>query len=68
MKITVSTTNLTGDQVKLLSQLGAFRDERTWESTCEPQEFQEAVDLLRKAGVGNLPVQFGEQGVLYQVG
>jgi hypothetical protein len=58
MKITVDNADLTCDQVKLLSQMGEFRDERTWEAACDPDEFQEAVEFLRKAGVDDLFVQF----------
>lgn len=60
MKITVCLAALTSEQVKFLSQLGEFRGERTWEAACEPSEFQEAVELLRKAGVNDLFIQFGE--------
>ena len=60
MKITVNLADLTSEQVKFLSQLGEFRGERTWEAACDPDEFHEAVELLRKAGVDDLFVQFRE--------
>jgi hypothetical protein len=60
MKIIVNVTDLTCEQVKFLSQLGAFRDDQTWEASCDPEEFHEAVELLRKAGVDDLFVQFGD--------
>ena len=47
MRITVNTTYLASEQVKCLSQLGEFRDERTWEAGCDPDDFEEAVDLLK---------------------
>src|SRR5579884_342508 len=49
MKITVNLADLTSEQVKCLSQLGAFRDEQTWEAGCDPEEFREAVGLLKGA-------------------
>jgi hypothetical protein len=60
MKITVNLADLSREQVKCLSQLGMFRDEHTWEAVCEPQEFEEAVDLLKRAGIEDVFVQFGE--------
>jgi hypothetical protein len=60
MKIRVNTANLTSEQVKFLTQLGEFRDEQTWEAECDPDEFQEAVKLLKRAGVDDVFVQFGE--------
>lgn len=60
MKITVNLAVLTSEQAKCLSQLGEFRDERAWEAHCDPEEFHEAVELLRNAGVDNLFVQFGD--------
>jgi hypothetical protein len=59
MRITVNTTYLTSEQVKCLSQLGEFRDDKTWEAACGPEEFHEAVELLRQAGVDDLFIQFG---------
>ena len=59
MRITVNTAALTSGQVKLLSQLGEFRGERTWEAACDPDELHEAVDLLKRAGVEDVLVQFG---------
>jgi len=56
MKITINTTTLSREQMKFLSQLGEFRDDQTWEAECEPQEFLEAVELLRNAGVNNLDI------------
>ena len=60
MKITVNVAALSGEQVKCLSQLGEFRDDQTWEAACEPEEFLEAVDLLKRAGVDDLFVRFGD--------
>ena len=31
-----------------------------WEAACEPQEFQGANDLLKRAGVDDVFVQWGE--------
>jgi hypothetical protein len=59
MKITVNLADLTGEQVKFLSQLGMFREGQTWEAHCGPGEFQEALDLLKRAGVEDLFVQWG---------
>ena len=59
MRITVNTTYLTSEQVKNLSQLGEFRGERTWEACCDPDEFEEAVDLLKWTGIDDVFVQFG---------
>ena len=50
MKITVNLADLTSEQVKCLSQLGEFRGERTWKACCDPDEFEEAVDLLKRTG------------------
>ena len=59
MKIAVNLADLTSEQVKFLSQLGEFNGERTWEACCDPDEFEEAVDLLKRAGIEDLFVQFG---------
>jgi hypothetical protein len=59
MKIIVDLAELTCDQVKLLSQMGEFRDDQTWEAACDPSEFQEAVNLLKRAGIEDVFVQFG---------
>ena len=59
MKITVNLADLTSEQVKCLSQLGEFRGERTWEAACDPDDFEEAVDLLKRAGIEDVFVQFG---------
>jgi hypothetical protein len=59
MRITVDLADLTGEQVKYLSQLGEFRDNHTWEAACGPEEFHEAVDLLKRAGIEDVFVQFG---------
>jgi hypothetical protein len=60
MKITVNLADLTSEQVKCLSQLGIFRDDQTWEAVCDPDEFEEAVDLLKRAGVDDWLVQVGD--------
>lgn len=57
MKITVNLAALNNEQIKFLSQLGEFQDDQTWESHCDPDESQEAADLLKNAGID---VQFGE--------
>ena len=54
MKITVNLVALTSEQVKFLSQMGEFRDGRTWVAGCDPEEFQEAVDLLKQAGLDDM--------------
>jgi hypothetical protein len=59
MRITVNTAYLTSEQVKFLSQLGEFSGERTWEAHCDADEFEEAVDLLKRAGIEDVFVQFG---------
>jgi hypothetical protein len=59
MKITANTTYLTSEQVKFLSQLGQFRGKRTWEAHCDPNEFEEAVDLLKWAGIEDVFMHFG---------
>jgi len=50
---------LTSEQVKFLSQLGEFRGERTWEAHCDPDDFEEAVNLLKRTGIEDVFVQFG---------
>jgi hypothetical protein len=57
---TVNLAALTSEQTKFLSQLGEFRDDQTWGAGCDPEEFQEAVALLKQAGVEDLFVQFGD--------
>jgi hypothetical protein len=59
MKITVNLAVLTNEQVKCLSQLGQFRDDQTWEAACDPDEFEEATDLLKRAGIEDVFEQFG---------
>jgi hypothetical protein len=59
MKITVNITALTSEQVKFLSQLGMFLDEETWEGGCDPEEFDEAMDWLKRAGITDVFVEFG---------
>jgi hypothetical protein len=44
-------------------KLGEFRDDQTWVAACDPQDFHEAVGVLERAGVDDVLVQFGEQGV-----
>jgi hypothetical protein len=60
MKINVNLADLTSEQVKCLSQLGQFRDDQTREAHCDPEEFQEAVDLLKRAGIEDVFVRFGD--------
>ena len=60
MKIAVNLAYLTSEQVKCLSQLGEFRGERTWEAACDPDDFEEAVDLLKRAGIRDVFVQLGK--------
>ena len=59
MKIAVNLADLTSEQVKCLSQLGEFRGERTWEAVCDPNDFEEAVDLLKRAGIEDVFMYFG---------
>jgi hypothetical protein len=59
MKITMNLASLTSEQVKFLLQLGQFRGERTWEAHCDPDDFEEAADLLKRAGIEDVFVQFG---------
>ena len=59
MKITVNLADLTSEQVKCLSQLGEFRGERTWEAGCDPDDFEGAVDLLKRTGIEDVFVKFG---------
>jgi hypothetical protein len=58
MKITVNTASLNNEQMKFLSQLGEFRDEK-WVGGCDPDEFDEAMDWLKRAGIDDVLVQFG---------
>ena len=60
MKITVNVAALSNEQVKFLSQHGMFRNNETWETHCDPDEFQEAVEFLKRAGIDDLFVQFGD--------
>jgi hypothetical protein len=62
MKITVKTAALTSEQMKFLSQLGEFggANDETWVGGCDWEDFWEAVELLRRAGVDDLSIQFGE--------
>ena len=59
MNITVKTTTLNNEQMKFLSQLGMFLDDDMWEAGCEPEEFDEAMDWLRRAGIVDVFVEFG---------
>ena len=59
MKIAVNLADQTSEQLKYLSQLGEFRGGRTWEAACDPDEFAVAVDLLKRAGIEDAFVQFG---------
>jgi len=59
MKITVNTNSLNNEQMKFLSQLGEFRDE-SWVGCCDPDEFDEAMEWLKRAGIDDVFVQFGE--------
>ena len=59
MKIAVNLTDQTSEQLNYLSQLGEFRGERTWEAGCDPDDFEEALDLLKRAGIEDVFVQFG---------
>jgi len=61
MKITVNTASLSSVQMKFLSQLGEFRDNgETWVSGCDPWEFDEAMDWLKRAGIEDMFIEFGE--------
>ena len=59
MKITVTTDNLTNEQMKFLSQLGGFND-NLWVGGCDPEEFDEAMDWLKWAGIDDVFVEFGD--------
>jgi hypothetical protein len=60
MKIAVNTAFLNGEQMKFLSQLGEFRGNgETWIAGCDPEECHEALDLLERAGIEDVFVQFG---------
>jgi hypothetical protein len=59
MKIAMNLADLNSEQTKFLSQLGTFRDDATWEAGCDPDEFEEAVNLLKRAGIEDVFVQFG---------
>jgi hypothetical protein len=59
MKITVNLADMTSEQVKYLSQLGQFRGERAWEAHCDQGGFHETVDLLKRIGIDDVFVQFG---------
>jgi hypothetical protein len=58
MKITVKTDALNDEQVKFLSQLGEFWDQ-TWVGGCDADEFEEAMDWLKRAGISDVFVEFG---------
>ena len=58
MKITVNTTTLNCEQMKFLSQLGEFRDD-LWVAGCDADEYEEATDWLRWAGITDMFVEFG---------
>ena len=60
MTITVNTDPLNNEQVKFLSQLGEFHDDQIWEGECDPDEFPEAADLLKNAGIPGVLFQFDE--------
>ena len=60
MKMTVKLDALNSEQMKFLSQLGEFRDGETWVAGCDPEEFDEAMDLLKGAGIVDVFVEFGE--------
>jgi hypothetical protein len=60
MKITVDIAALTSEQVKFLSELGMFPDDDQWESGWDPDEFQEAMEWLKWAGIEDVFEQFGE--------
>jgi hypothetical protein len=60
MKLNVNTGALTAEQMKFLAQLGQFRGETAWEGHCDPHEFQEAIDLLKRAGIEDVLVGWGE--------
>lgn len=60
MKISVNLSPLNNEQVKCLSQLGMFTDDQTWESHCEPADFQEVHDLLVQAGITKVLLRMGE--------
>jgi hypothetical protein len=60
MKITVNLADLTSEQMKFLSQLGEFRGNgEAWVAGCDPDQFGEALDLLRRAGIEGVAVQCG---------
>ena len=62
MKITVKTTTLTNEQMKFLSQLGEFRgdNDETWVGGCDADEFEEAMEWLKWAGIEDVFVEFGD--------
>jgi hypothetical protein len=62
MRFRVNTTALTNEQMKFLAQPGEFRNDQTWQASCDPDEFQEAMELLKRVGIADVLVQFGEQG------
>lgn len=51
MKIRVNLATLSNEQVKFLTGLGMFLDDETWEGGCDPDEFEEAIEWLRRAGI-----------------
>jgi hypothetical protein len=52
--------NITGEQMKFLSQLGEFLDNEMWVAGCDWEEFEAAISLLKRAGSDGLFVQFVE--------
>lgn len=59
MKITVNLVRLNSEQKKFLSQLGEFRDDELWLGGCDAEEFDEAMDWLKRAGITDVFVEFG---------
>lgn len=61
MRITINLDALTAEQVKFLSQLGMFcDDDETWESHCDPEDFEEVFDLLKQAGICDLKIRLAD--------
>ena len=60
MRIKINLAPLSNEQVKFLSQLGMLCDDHTWESHCEPEDLQEIIDLLGRAGICDLHLRLAD--------
>ncbi len=57
MVIRLDTHSLTSEQCKFLSGLGEFLDGDIWESSCEAEDWLEALDWIAAAGIRREDIQ-----------